>query len=1451
MLSAVTNIPGHSPELVALLMDAGSQTSFIEENMASHLRLATIESNINVTLRGFNEQKRFITRSVLLPLIINSKKYSISCLCIPEISVKFSTPHLKDLVELVTQNNQRLAYKPFYNSDQESVGNIKCILGSSDWDIVFDLPRKLIGDANNKQSACYLADDELIPIGSIERFLHNYKLEIKRNSIDLVCNVASMELDRIKQCSVTPLDSEPYCEEFDSSILMSQIEYEENEIDDILDIASYSELNETCNRLLHMDCVIQDENETFSEAEISNFMLDNSKVDESGRHEIAIPWLSRYKDKLNTNENLAHQVLKSIKKKYSKNSEILLKTDEIFKQQLSSNIIEQITNIEEYKALNKKHSFLPHFPLVRPERKSTKVRIIYLCNLAQKNSDGTMGISINKAVHPGYSKMHRIATAFAFTRFEKYLLSFDIVKCFHQLGISESNSAKFIFLWYKDVANGDFSLVYYRFKRVVFGLACAPFMLSICLHKILMTHQEQSQKNLNLLKKLIYHGSFVDNLFVGCSSLNELIYTQEQASLMFKDNKMPLQQWWTNHADFQKILNNLNNEPTDNVVKILGMQWDRISDKVVAPAYHMKESANTKRQILREIHKNYDLIGTKIPLLNRSRLFLRELQKDITLGWDTFIGVQRVNEWKNIVNQYNKYTSVAVPRCMGKRSDSYDLIVMTDASKNFIGAVIYLKNLSDGVISFLQAQNKLVDKILKSKTTPVLEFEAINFGVQKSLKLYEEFSTAVFPIHIASIKLFSDSSIALSWLAKAEYLETKIQTRSIYINNRIDTVVNECRRVHSISFTHIGTNLNSADFVTRSVSAKRLEKTEFISGPEMLKDDLEELDWLVVPNPNVKNDPMLPKFSVNIVNVNKSTSFSEVINICKMSSLKKAIKTLIFVQRFKNNLKHKLMQRNPMKYAHLRINREFESFAKCENLLLMEDQKKEFPEIFDYFKTKLKLRKTIPSLVAQMNIILDPKDGLLKVKSKMGKLLSNRISKFPILLNQKSTYGKLLVLDTHRKCNHSGIYYVLNQLRRKYFILKAFSSIKNVVKNCIHCRRFNARATKVNCNDYREFMVNTKQRLFSTMYIDYVGPFVCKVGKVKQKTYIVLFKCWWSKALNAVVVDSANAQGFIFAFQNHVYDYGIPEIVHSDSGTNFTAGFSWLRDTLDTVEVKDYLDELKVKAPTFEQFPRGSLNRGIPNFIESGVKIVKRLLQGAIRGNVLEILQFCSVVKQCICLANRRPLCNFSALRDQNVQSDYRIITPELLKFGYELAVLELNSSHDNDSWKPEELMDSNIAYKNLDHLLKVKGKIRELYHNEFLYGLLDNATKTKGRYLPVKHQVLAPGDTCLIKDPFVKQSCFPLGLIKKVTKNSLGEVTQAVVLKANKSLITRDSSDLVLLVRAENFDPDIAENENESPSGKKHSDEDSSSFINNLVDRRSAALNCNMALKEYFMDEG
>ena len=1428
---------------VDTVLDVGSQNSFIVSNLAEQLKLEVVNSHIPLLIKGINTTQKIITKSVYFPVRIGDNVHKIYCICIPSMNIKFKAPNINTLINTLKSEGFLLAFKKFDGfTDLEEVSDVKLLIGARDWAIVKLMKGGVVGP-KDRLTAYYEIPDGLILVGSINDWIKNCDLlsELHGSTNDesisshmadgqeSTVSVAQVENNYDLEMAVEPKNSD--------EVSALYIESDEVICDDILDLASYAELDKACDVILNVESGEDLKSETAEvEKEVTDFIFQNSYRDESGKHVMAIPWLSRYKGHMGSNERIAFNVLQSVKRKHFGKDNVLERTDEVFKTQIEAGIIEKIGDFNSFKERYPSYSFLSHFPLVKEERETTKVRIVYMANLAEKKEDGSKGLSLNQCMHPGYNKNFKIADAFTLIRFDKYLLTFDISKAYHRLGISNENSAKFLFYWFKDIKKKDFTPVVFRCTRVIFGMSVSPYLLQCALYKFLIMEEEMTSgsqdedEKLRDLKHRIYQGSYVDNFSVGCHDEKELKYSYENVVRIFGENKFPLQQFATNSPEYQRLLEENHNEHTKSEVKILGMVWDRERDVIKASKFKMETEASTARQILSTIKGAYDLQNANLPVLNRSKIFLRTLQCDKGLRWDDKLSPNKLREWRNIAKQFNDYEPVEMSRFVGNRESSYSMILFSDASKDFIGMVIYLKENETGKISFVSAHNKILDRILRGRTMPVLEFSAIEFAVNKGLEIYETLTSCMIPLNFTEIMLFTDSTIALNWIIKAEYMENKVQTRSTYVNNRIEKMVKLCREVHEVKFAHIGTNDNSADFTTRIVSPRKLHKTCFITGPGFLKDELSMYDWVIVPNPNVDNNPQLPKFSLNkIETVKTENELEEVIKIDRFSSLKKAVKTLQYVKRFINKLTKKLQVRDP-KYSHLRMFSD--SYKDNELYLLKMDQRKKFPEIFEFFESKCNAKKKIPPLVNQMNVVLDTSDGLLKVKSKMGKLNKGNISRTPILLSKDSLFTKMLIMDLHRKFNHSGTYYILHQVKPKYFILKAYSAVKEVIRTCYHCKRFNSRAIKTNVNDYKEWYINPNRRFFSHCFVDYFGPYFTKYGKEKTKTYCVIFKCIWSKMVNVEVVTSADTQNFLMAFQNHIYNFGLPQKLISDAGSNLTTAFSWIRDVLNTLEVKEYLDQTGVGICDLEQYPKGSLNRGIGGIIEAGVALMKKLIQGAIRNNVLDFQYFCHMIKQCVCYANKRPL-TYQALREQNPDDDYQVISPEFLKYGYETAVLDINSLRDTDvDWYKED----EDSYKKVKRLMDIKDRLREHYHSEFLYGLLDQATKNKNKYIPVKHQRLHKGDVVLIKDSFVKAPNFPLAKVLEVVENSIGETTQAVLLKANKNIIKRDISSLILLVKKEQLEPTVCE-DNESF-------RDSSSFDPEVRPKRLAAIRSQEKIK-------
>ena len=88
------------------------------------------------------------------------------------------------------------------------------------------------------------------------------------------------------------------------------------------------------------------------------------------------------------------------------------------------------------------------------------------------------------------------------------------------------------------------------------------------------------------------------------------------------------------------------------------------------------------------------------------------------------------------------------------------------------------------------------------------------------------------------------------------------------------------------------------------------------------------------------------------------------------------------------------------------------------------------------------------------------------------------------------------------------------------------------------------------------------------------------------------------------------------------------------------------------------------------------------------------------------------------------------------------------------------------------------------------------MYPSEFLNTLVSQAVNIKDRYKPIKHKFLKVGDIVLIKEIHCKPSQYPMGIVKQVLENSLGEVTGAMVLKGkNREVVKRHSSSLIFLL--------------------------------------------------------
>lgn len=1352
------------------MKDSGSQASFILTDVAIREKFPVIVKDVSINVNGFNSTRKCTTNIVKVTGKFASVSHDVLAICIPEITTSISLSGLSSLAREFSDKCGTLADCMLPNCN-DSIDNLSFILGCNASYIV---PMREIVLGNDIKTSYFDTPIGFILAGPVELMRKNLKFFCGSTLENPITNPhRPNDVDMGDNSSINDLsiDINHIVLDGQGKLIKDKLDFVANEMVNFQDrpLSFYK-----CSELFESD-TLADDTETFENKKIVANVLDNTTRSEDGRLIMPLMWNESVKPFLSQNLSLARQILLANLRKLKKNREQLQMIDDVINSQKIAGIIEPIGNLNLFLNENPNCGFLAHMPIFRYNKETTKCRVVFLSNLAGKDPNKTVSLSNNQCMNSGPCLNSKISTALISLRFDKYLLCFDLVKAFLQVGLSEADQLKLCFLWFRDPLNSDFTLMGYKNVKLSFGLKCSPALLMLALYKILILDVMNDSKEMVELKKLLYNNFYMDNGGFTTNDPNYLKKVYNLLPLIFKPYKFPLQQFCTNESSLQEEIVSDSGSVSSSTVPLLGLLWDIKNDTISTKKLFLCPDAHSKRDILRTIASNFDIYNFNAPLLNRARLFFNKLQIDKTLSWDSKLSKDLLRVWKNICSQLNSAPILNIKRSVGSRSDTYELVAFADSSKFIYGIVIYLYNVNLKKYSFLLAKNRIISAKLRERSIPCLELQALTFGAEVLADTKAELTggKCVVPVKISNCVLYTDSLVCLSWLRSFSVKLEKL-SKPIFVMNRLALIERYCSDC-SVNFKFCKGISNPADCMTRELSHKQLLKSNFLTGPG----DLEELqDFHEVRLPCHIDASIQVKCS----NSSQMVDAEEpVIEVNKYSSFSKLLRVLTLVYKFIGILKFKLKERSnpncPSKFSS-------EADQKALSYLVKQEQRRYSREELDYLQIGLQCLKDIPKNVQRFNLFEDD-DGIIRVKSKFGRWKTGKFH--PIFLSKESCLVKLLILHYHIKTGHGGVYNVLNLLRKSFWIPNVFVNVKKVLKICVNCRRLNQRAFKTNQSAYRDFRADPPNVPFRAIYVDYLGPFLVKHGDAKIKVYILLFSCLWSRYINLKLCLDLSVREFLRAFQLHVFEFGMPEACHSDLGSQIVAGSKIISDFLQDADSKRFFKEQGMDPLRFTQFPKGCKQLG--GIVEVCVKQVKRLLFSSLGKNVLKLEDFRFHVCQTVSLVNKRPVVLKEMLRDTSIDVPPSTITPEIIVKGYELPCLniipELQSPEVDPGWYNGI---SNIQSMNdkFNSLTKVRSRLVELYNSEFLKTLIDQATNRDGRYKPVTPDHPRVGDLVLIKEEHTKRIDYPMARIKKVEFNYLNEINELVLLKGKTGEIVR-----------------------------------------------------------------
>ena len=169
--------------------------------------------------------------------------------------------------------------------------------------------------------------------------------------------------------------------------------------------------------------------------------------------------------------------------------------------------MEEVPVAEEHTA---KH-FLPHFPVIREDRVTTKTRIVF-----DPSKTSPRVPCLNDLLDKGPSLIPLLTTILIKFRLYAVGITADIEKAFLQIMLAENDRDYTRFLWLRDI-NGDVvdnNIVQMRFLRVLFGPSPSPFLLNATIRY----HLEGYDKSDEIVQKIL-NAFYSDNLVTGTESV--------------------------------------------------------------------------------------------------------------------------------------------------------------------------------------------------------------------------------------------------------------------------------------------------------------------------------------------------------------------------------------------------------------------------------------------------------------------------------------------------------------------------------------------------------------------------------------------------------------------------------------------------------------------------------------------------------------------------------------------------------------------------------------------------------------------------------------------------------------------------------------------------------------------------------------------------------------------
>ena len=219
------------------------------------------------------------------------------------------------------------------------------------------------------------------------------------------------------------------------------------------------------------------------------------------------------REPLVSNRPLAERRLQQVERKLAKDEKIATAYQQVIDEYLQKNYIRRVLPTEEK---NEVERLLPHFPVIRPDRATTKVRIVFDASATYQ------GRSLNTETLPGPKLQSNIFDILVRFKKELVALADDVSQMYHQLVLQPVDRPFHRFLW-RDL-DPMREPETYEFQRFIFGGCYCPF----CAQYVWQQHARDHKDQYPLAAEAVEKNCYADDLMPSIKNVEEAKTTRKQ-----------------------------------------------------------------------------------------------------------------------------------------------------------------------------------------------------------------------------------------------------------------------------------------------------------------------------------------------------------------------------------------------------------------------------------------------------------------------------------------------------------------------------------------------------------------------------------------------------------------------------------------------------------------------------------------------------------------------------------------------------------------------------------------------------------------------------------------------------------------------------------------------------------------------------------------------------------